>query len=486
MGAVWVAHHEALDADVAVKFVTAEVAERDGSAIARFKREAALSAKIKSPHGVKTFDHGVMDDGRPYIVMELLHGETLGHRLQRTGSLTGRDVSIIVGQIAQVLEEAHRLGVVHRDIKPDNVFLIESGYDVFVKVLDFGIAKQTAAPHVSQVTEAGAIVGTPEYMSPEQLLGTAGSEFGADHWALAVLAYHCLTGRVPFGGETFPSLSLSICSGRFDPPSAIVAELSEDLDDWFRAALDPDPELRFDSVIEMSNAFRRIVRGSKSVSVPPRSDAEPGARGGDTLRSARPNDEPPAPRQLGALDDEPGDSGVRQSVGPADADQSGRRVAVTDTLASGTSPTFSGSASNLAPDERDDRWRARRKLIALLAVAVMLAAAADMALRRAGPSVAGSVEPAALTTAPTTTTREPRAGASPPPALASSTASPSAAADPSPPATTPDAGAPRPPPSPRPRPSSASPSATPRASDPCANPYIVQPDGTLKIKPRCL
>jgi serine/threonine protein kinase len=447
MGSVWVAHHEALDAEVAVKFVSADVGDKDDTAIARFKREAALSAKFKNPHVVKTFDHGVMDDGQPYIVMEMLEGETVGERLLREKRLPTRDVSVIVAQVAQVLDEAHELGVVHRDIKADNVFLLESGYDVFVKVLDFGIAKQTQLGEVGHVTATDAIVGTPEYMSPEQLLSTRSADYRADLWALAVLAYHGLTGRVPFTGETLPALSMAICNSRFQPPTEIVTGLPAEVDTWFARALHTDPGERFDSVREMSDAFRHIVHGE--------SDQAMGR---------------------------PDDSGIRQSFNPADADQSGRRqTAIVETPQSrSTSPTFSGSSSNLASDPSHGRKGSRIKLAAVLLSAVVAAVAADVLLRRGSDDAAATPgsplglplgPPLATSPAPTANTSSVR-----PHAAAGATASAAATASASMSASSKGA----PPSSSHARPSPST------ISNACDNPYIVAPDGTLKIKPQCL
>ena len=442
MGSVWVAHHAALDAEVAVKFVSAELAEKDPTIITRFKREAALSAKIKSPHVVKTFDHGVMADGRPYIVMELLEGETLGEYLIEHERLCPRDAATVVSQIAAVLGEAHQLGVVHRDIKPDNVFLIDAGYDVFVKVLDFGIAKQTKIASVSSVTSTGTIVGTPEYMSPEQLLSTKSADFRADLWSLAVLAYHGFTGRVPFAGETLPSLSLSICSGRYTPPSELCEDLPAELDEWCARAFQPDPDDRFRSVSDMADTLRTIVRGSQ----PDRSSSQPRPGSGkssgrrrkqssdarvaaissdpdadaeaETVRTDPENFEAQGATLASAASDEehvaaaasaisveeapPAESGERPFIEPmVDAEASGRRPIDPD-LAPQT-PTFSGASSTLGSDGSvPARHRSWAKLGLVLVGAVLLAAAADLVLRRTGPAV--KKLPTSAQSAATTTT----------------------------------------------------------------------------------
>ena len=164
MGSVWVADHLALKTQVAVKFVSPQLIKEDSSILSRFNREAALSAKIKSPHVVQTFDHGVMDDGCPYIVMELLEGESLMERIERDGLLGFEAARTVVAHTAKALSKAHKLNIVHRDIKPDNIFVTKPDEDddeIFVKILDFGIAKQTGVPKVSAVTSTGMMVGTP-------------------------------------------------------------------------------------------------------------------------------------------------------------------------------------------------------------------------------------------------------------------------------------------------------------------------------------
>ncbi|MBI4701237.1 MAG: serine/threonine protein kinase, partial [Deltaproteobacteria bacterium] len=202
MGSVWVADHLALEVEVAVKLISAEALQRDPGLAERFKREAAVAAKIKSPHVVQMHDHGLTDDGTPYIVMELLAGESLRERLERCERLSPRETGLMLAQVAEVLSTAHAMGVVHRDLKPDNVFLVCSGYEIFVKVLDFGIAKHQGPAAGRPLTRTDAVMGTPEYMSPEQLLSAKAVDHRADLWALGVVVYEALTGWRPFHGET--------------------------------------------------------------------------------------------------------------------------------------------------------------------------------------------------------------------------------------------------------------------------------------------
>ncbi|MEM9696958.1 MAG: serine/threonine-protein kinase, partial [Myxococcota bacterium] len=140
MGSVWVAHHAGLGTKVAVKFIATDIAKRRPELVERFRNEGGIAAKLRSPHVVQVFDHGFTEDGTPYLAMELLEGEALDARLKRE-PLSLREIALIVSQTCQVLGRAHKRGVVHRDIKPGNIFLEDSEYDIFIKVLDFGIAK---------------------------------------------------------------------------------------------------------------------------------------------------------------------------------------------------------------------------------------------------------------------------------------------------------------------------------------------------------
>src|SRR5262249_35962901 len=200
LGCVGAAERLALDTLVAVKLMTRDRVRRSDLMV-RFQREAQAAARLRSPHVTQVLDYGVTPEGEPYIVMELLEGETLQQRLQRVGHLPFDHVVPLVEQTAKALSRAHQMGIVHRDIKPDNLFLIDVEGDPFVKVLDFGIAKQPQAG-VPGVTSTGAVLGTPLYMSPEQFDAAKDVDHRADLWALAIVAYQALTGRPPFESDT--------------------------------------------------------------------------------------------------------------------------------------------------------------------------------------------------------------------------------------------------------------------------------------------
>jgi serine/threonine-protein kinase len=265
MGTVWEARNVAIDNPVAVKFISAEQATEQN--YERFKREASLAAKIQSPHALQIFDFGLMGNTTPFIVMELLKGEPLSARIKR-GPLPLQEVATIVAQTAEVLGKAHALGIVHRDIKPDNLFLIESSYDVFVKVLDFGVAKQTNQAQGLEMTRTGAMVGTPYYMSPEMVHSAKGATPMADLWALAVVAYQALVGGVPFEAETLGGLCVAITIGQFQFPSQRLPSLPPAVDAWFQRALSTLIEQRYQSAQEMAAAFAAAAGGAPRSALP--------------------------------------------------------------------------------------------------------------------------------------------------------------------------------------------------------------------------
>ncbi len=257
MGSVWVAEHQTLRMQVAVKFMAERLAE-DREYVERFAREAMASAQIKSPHVVQVFDSGVAD-GTPYIVMELLEGEDLRTRLARTGPIAVRDAAHVVVQLARALSKAHAAGIVHRDIKPDNIFLVEHDGEPFIKVLDFGVAKHAAQDAEFGMTETGAMVGTPHYMSPEQILSARRVDHRADLWSVGVVMYRALTGAVPFQGETLGAVCIAIERATFVPVSQRRPDVSPAVDSWFSRALAREPIQRFQSAKEMAESFVAVA-----------------------------------------------------------------------------------------------------------------------------------------------------------------------------------------------------------------------------------
>jgi serine/threonine-protein kinase len=252
MGQVWLADHKALDIQVAVKFMRRDVAD-DPVSLARFEQEAKFAARIKSPHVVEVFDYDVTDTGIPYIVMESLRGRDLETVLQNGRTLGISDTARVVVHVCKALSKAHALGVIHRDIKAENVFVCQEDGIPLIKVLDFGVAKEVSTP--VGISLSGTTVGTPSYMSPEQLFHPKEIDLRTDLWATAVLVYRCLTGSFPFEGESFASVCLSVSKGKFATPSALNSVLPGGLDGWFKKAFHKNLDARFSSATEMAEAF---------------------------------------------------------------------------------------------------------------------------------------------------------------------------------------------------------------------------------------
>ena len=253
---MWAACHLELGTAAAVKLIDPEIA-KSPEALARFKREAQAAASLRGTNVVQILDYGV-DEETPYIVMEKLTGEDLGDRLERLGRLDAREVAQVLTQAGKAVTRAHDAGIVHRDLKPDNIFLARDGDDEVVKVLDFGIAKANAAMDATgAATRTGAMLGTPYYMSPEQASGKRSVDHRTDIWALAVIAFECLTGQRPFEAETIGGLVLAICTEPVPVPSTIAA-VPLGFDAWFARGTLRDVEARFQSVKEQMAALRLV------------------------------------------------------------------------------------------------------------------------------------------------------------------------------------------------------------------------------------
>jgi serine/threonine-protein kinase len=256
MGTVYRAEHLALRAPVAVKVIDRDIAEGD-IAHARFMREAQSAASLRSPHVVQILDYG-MEGERPFMVMELLEGETLAARLERLHRLSPAETYRVVSHVARAIAKAHEAGIIHRDLKPDNVFLVENEGDEIAKVLDFGVAKVDQTAIGGTHTRTGSLLGTPYYMSPEQAQGNKELDSRSDLWAIGVIAFECLLGERPFSSDGLGDLVIQICIRDIVVPSS-VGSVPPGFDEWFKRAVAREPELRFQTARELSESLREAL-----------------------------------------------------------------------------------------------------------------------------------------------------------------------------------------------------------------------------------
>jgi serine/threonine-protein kinase len=253
MGVVLAARHLELEQRVAIKFLLPEIAEQ-GMAAERFRREARAAARIRGQHVCRVLDVGTLESGVPFMVMEYLDGCDLATELEQRGHLPCDEAIGYVLQACEALAEAHATGVIHRDLKPANLFL-EACADGSrrVKVLDFGVSKSLldgTPGRGAALTKTSSLVGSPLYMSPEQLDSARDVDPRTDIWALGVVLYELIAGRTPFQGESIPQLVTSVLH---DPPRLLADQniiVPDGLEDVLRRALSKQRALRFGSVAE--------------------------------------------------------------------------------------------------------------------------------------------------------------------------------------------------------------------------------------------
>jgi serine/threonine protein kinase len=269
MGTVWEGVHEALGTRVAIKFIKPSHAQA-ADARKRFEIEARAAAKLHTKHAVQVYDYGVNEAGLPYIVMEYLDGESLSDTLIRRGPLPAPEVALIIGQASKALAKAHASGIVHRDLKPDNIFLAKSGDDAedsyTVKLVDFGIAKMfdqpvkgnTAPAPMGGPTQEGAVIGTPNFMAPEQLTVGGAPTPITDLWSLGACAFAAMIARIPFEGEVLGDIVLKVCAAPLPIPSKLNANVPAGFDAWFARACHRDPTKRFQSAEELAEGLANV------------------------------------------------------------------------------------------------------------------------------------------------------------------------------------------------------------------------------------
>lgn len=403
MGSVWLANQTALDTQCAIKFIEGDHAHVPEMQ-ARFEREAKAAAALRSPHVVQIIDHAIWE-GIPFIAMELMVGEDLGKRLDKVGHLAPKQTLEVLGQVCRALTRAHQLGIVHRDLKPDNIYLVKDDDREIAKVLDFGIAKsaKTGMESASN-TKTGAMLGTPYYMSPEQAQGTKSVDFRSDLWSMAVIAYQCVTGQLPFQSEALGDLLMKIMVSPLPVPSQ-VAQVPPGFDAWWARAASRDPAGRFQSAkdfIDSLSVALGLSAGDSSQSI----QLEPPGRGGTLpLGAVTPN---PAMQQ----------SGGQFMTTPNPAAPMARTLADAPPKKSNTALIVAGAAA-----------------VVSIAIAVSV-----IAMRNGKSPAVATADPAASTTVSAAATPAPTAppsasiaaAVSPPPSASASVAAPSASAAPLP------------------------------------------------------
>ena len=302
MGVVVAAHHLQLDLEVAIKFLRGG-ALQNGESVARFQREARAAVRLKSEHVARVLDVGTLELGSPFIVMELLDGLDLGMLVESGERIATGDAVDYVLQASEAVAEAHSLGIVHRDLKPRNLFLTTrvDGRPL-VKVLDFGISKLLDGASDGKsfaLTSTTDIVGSPSYMSPEQLRSARSVDERTDVWSLGVVLYELLTGNLPFGGENVTSIVLTIAQDPPPPISGVRGDVPAELEAAVLRCLEKDKAKRFQSVGELAHALEpfaapqtagvaeriaKVRASARRASVPvPRSSARVAVSGGTSV-----------------------------------------------------------------------------------------------------------------------------------------------------------------------------------------------------------
>jgi len=268
MGSVHEGENTRIARRVAIK-VLHSAATANEQVVQRFEREAQAAGRIGSDHILEVLDMGQLPDGDRYMVMEYLDGEPLSGRIEKLGRMTPGQIAPLMRQALKGLQAAHDAGIIHRDLKPDNIFILreKAGQPDFVKIIDFGISKFSALASDMNMTRTGAVMGTPYYMSPEQAKGSSNVDPRSDVYAIGVIMYEAVTGRVPFDGNTFNELMFKIVLS--DPPK--LSEAVPDLDPEFAAiinkAMARELDDRYASAAQLRQTLDDYLGGARASQV---------------------------------------------------------------------------------------------------------------------------------------------------------------------------------------------------------------------------
>jgi eukaryotic-like serine/threonine-protein kinase len=300
-GVVVLAKNLDLDEPVALKFLRPEVAELP-EVVARFAREAKSTVSIKNEHVCKVLDVGTLPNGAPYMVMEYLEGRDLYRVMRDRGALPVSEAVEYVLQVCEALSLAHARGIIHRDVKPENIFLIEPKEGLpYVKVLDFGISKGALTAGVSNdsIIKTASLLGTPAYMSPEQIRATAGVDARSDIWAIGIVLYEILTAKAAFTADSVPQMAAAILEQEPASIRKLRADIPAGLADIIQRCLSKDRTKRPADVAALANELLPYAPKRARLSVERASSVLHGTSASDTETMRRPG--VARPMKLGAV-----------------------------------------------------------------------------------------------------------------------------------------------------------------------------------------
>jgi serine/threonine-protein kinase len=465
MGFVVVAYHLQLDTKVAIKLLRAELAT-SSEAVERFAREARAAVRITSPHVARVFDVGTLESGAPYMVMEYLEGGDLSNLIQKRGPLPIQEAVDYVLQACEAIGEAHAAGIVHRDLKPANLFCARRpDGTVTIKVLDFGISKLTGGAGAAlNHTKTTAIMGSPFYMSPEQMESTRGVDIRTDIWGLGVILYELVTGKTPFEGNALPEVCLRVATQQPAPMRSLRIDAPAALELVILRCLEKDRDKRYGNIARLAVALRDFAssRGRQSVDAITRSLEASGQPVMSGAPGAGPTEPAPPPGEGGRT----ATAVIANAVEPLGNPQIPMQGGKGKTLA------IAGAVCALV----------MIGVVALRMAPSQSASPSASTLVQSSPAAA-PVAAAAAPVATATATAEPAASAKPPAATAAPTASASSATAPAAPiGANPGNGpstAKKAPPAPPKAPATAKPKAN------CDPNYYLDAQGEKHFKPEC-
>jgi eukaryotic-like serine/threonine-protein kinase len=274
MGAVYEGENVRINRRVAIKVLHAGYTENK-EVLQRFEREAQAAGRIGNEHILEVLDLGELPNKDHYIVMELLDGEPLSGRIKRLTRMTPFDLGPLTRQMLEGLKAAHDAGIYHRDLKPDNIFILRQrgGRPDFVKIIDFGISKfQPLSGDGMKMTRTGAVMGTPYYMSPEQASGSQEADHRSDLYSIGVIMFEAVTGQVPFEAATFNQLMFKIVLSDVPRPEAYVPDLDPAFASLISKAMARDVSQRFQTAQDFMDAIDAWLKSGTAVTVPPTAD----------------------------------------------------------------------------------------------------------------------------------------------------------------------------------------------------------------------